>query len=145
MATRVRELTFNDFASMKTKLELLLSQDTTVAASQVDYERDGTNILCVVRQLYVALTQAAVGTPVLDDATFAGTYTGSEDTLIVVEIDGTGTPDTYSVTRDGVALSTGNNITGIGALTIVDGITIQFGATTGHTSGDSWQAWYMIE
>ena len=140
---RVREFTFNSFSSLKAKLELILSQDTDIATSQVDYEREGSGILCMIRQLYVAQTQTDTA-PGLNDGTYAGTYTGTEDSLYEVEIDGdSATPETFKWSRDGVEIATGVDCS-TSAVTLADGITISWLATVGHTNGDKWSLWTMI-
>lgn len=78
----------------------------------------------------------------LDDATSGGVFVGSHTLRIHVEIDGTGTPDTFKFSykgNDGVATieTTGIAITGSSQV-LIDGVTITFAATTGHTSGDAW-------
>ena len=75
----------------------------------------------------------------LDDATSGGTYTGEEVKEYVVEIDATGTPDTFQWSNDGGVTfeATGVAITGA-AQTLEDGVQITFAATTGHTLNDQW-------
>jgi len=74
----------------------------------------------------------------LNDMTNGGTFTGSEDTTYEIEIDATGTPDTFKWTKDGgTTYTTGVSITG-SAQTLDDGSTITFAATTGHTLADKW-------
>lgn len=88
----------------------------------------------------------------LDDMTSGGTYTGTAMKKFRVEIDGTGTPDTFKWSNDnGLTFeATGVSITGA-AQTLEDGVTITFAATTGHTLNDKWNfdavAWrtYMVE
>jgi len=74
----------------------------------------------------------------LDDLTPGGTYTGSEDMTIRVEIDGT-TPDTMKWSDDGgeTWISTAIPL----ALTVYlpFGIELAWGAITGHTTGDYWE------
>lgn len=74
----------------------------------------------------------------LDDMTNSGTPTASKD--FKVEIDGTGTPDTFKWSKDGGSTweATGVQITGA-AQSLSDGVSITFGATTGHTLGDYWE------
>lgn len=92
---------------------------------------------------------AASGTPDLDDLIASGTFTGSSRTTYEVEIDASGTPDTFkwrAVTRDGngvksygawtATVNCATTATALGA----DGISVAFGATTGHTVGDAWTA-----
>lgn len=73
----------------------------------------------------------------LNDATSGGTYTLAADAVFVVEIDGAGTPDTFKWSKDGGAYTETVAITG-SAQTLSDGVTVTFGATTGHTAGDIW-------
>lgn len=83
----------------------------------------------------VAVTFTGSG---LDDATSGGAYTGAGRTDWTVEIDATGTPDTFRWSDDGGQNWTdGVAITGA-AQVLSDGATITFGATTGHTFGDAW-------
>lgn len=76
----------------------------------------------------------------LDDAFFSGHYNGdSSNKGFYVKIDATGTPDTFEWGHDSTvgAIATGISITGA-AQALDFGISIDFGATTGHTSGDKW-------
>src|SRR3972149_1706382 len=74
----------------------------------------------------------------LDDATFGGTYTGTTVlSTYEVEIDATGTPDTFKWRKDAGGYTTGVAITG-SAQTLAEGVTITFAATTGHTLGNKW-------
>jgi len=75
----------------------------------------------------------------LDDLTIGGTFTGRGRINYRVEIDGTGTPDTFKWSDDGGATwdATGVAITG-DAQTLNNGVTITFGATTGHVLGSRW-------
>jgi hypothetical protein len=89
-----------------------------------------------------------VGTPVqtgtgTDDLSigFTTAYTGHLDATWRVEIDGTGTPDTFKWSKDGGV--TWEEVTReiAGAATemlLDDGVYIEFASTTGHTSGDYW-------
>ena len=80
----------------------------------------------------------------LNDLSQSGTLTGNADIRFEVEIDGTGAPDTFrwrswDVTNDNAvgAWTSLVAITG-GSQTLSNGISISFGATTGHTVGDKW-------
>ena len=78
----------------------------------------------------------------LDDAFFAGHFTGTTPTTYYVKIDSVGTPDTFAVSLDDfvTTLSTGNAITGSAQLIhSADNISVEFGATTGHTLNDKWE------
>lgn len=76
----------------------------------------------------------------LDDMTTSGTYTGSIRLNYYVEIDGTGTPNTFKWSNSGgnVFNAVGVAITGA-AQVLADGVTITFGATTGHTLASVWR------
>jgi hypothetical protein len=71
----------------------------------------------------------------------AAVYQGHKDTTYRVEIDGTGTPDTFKWSRDGGVTWEAEGVPIAGAATAMElelGILIEFAATTGHTSGDYW-------
>ena len=77
----------------------------------------------------------------LNDATFAGPFTGSGGpTTYYVKITSTGTPDEFAWSKDNFSTTeaTGISITGF-KQDLDNGITIKFNATTGHTAGDVWQ------
>ena len=73
----------------------------------------------------------------LDDMTVSGTSSISYD--YIVQIDAAGTPDTFEWSDDGGTTwnTTGVAITGTAQL-LIDGISVTFAATTGHTVGDNW-------
>jgi len=100
--------------------------------------------LNIMAQFGIYGTSKSVGSVVftgagLNDMTNGGVYTGTEDKNYVVEIDGTGTPDTFKWSDDGGETYTeGVAITGA-AQALSNGITVTFQATTGHTLGDKWE------
>jgi hypothetical protein len=71
--------------------------------------------------------------------TVPDTYTGSTNKTYVVEIDGTGTPDTFKWSDNGGSTwnASGVGITGANQV-LNDGIVIYFLLTTGHTLADKW-------
>ncbi len=75
----------------------------------------------------------------LDDATLVGHFNGTASTTYYVKIDATGTPDTFSWSKDNFSTTeaTGVAITG-SEQTLDNGIKVEFNATTGHTVGDIW-------
>lgn len=73
----------------------------------------------------------------LNDMTTGGEFTGDADIEFEVEIDATGTPDTFKWSKDGVEQDTGVSITGSDQ-TLSDGVTVTFDATTGHTLAEKW-------
>jgi hypothetical protein len=75
----------------------------------------------------------------LNDLTAGGTFSGSQFRIYLIEIDGAGTPDTFkwSVDYGGTYEASTVTITGA-AQTLDNGVTVTFGATTGHTLADKW-------
>ena len=73
----------------------------------------------------------------LNDLTAGGTYSGTVPATFTVEIDGTGTPDTFKWRKDAGSWTNTVAITGA-AQTLSDGVTVTFAATTGHTLANYW-------
>ena len=82
----------------------------------------------------------------LNDITFAGPYVGTTAVTYYVKIDATGTPDTFSWSKDNFSSTeaTGVSLTG-SAQTLDSGVTITAGATTGHTLNDVWQMTTIVD
>jgi len=84
-----------------------------------------------------------VFTGVSDDITIDGVYVGhGKKTEYVVEIDGTGTPDTFKWSNDGGATweETGVSCVELGfPYTLEEGITVEWASDTGHTLADKWE------
>lgn len=55
-----------------------------------------------------------------------------------IVIDGEGTPDTFTMKKNGIVIASGVEITGA-SQSAGDGVTFTFGATTGHTLNDEWR------
>lgn len=72
----------------------------------------------------------------LDDLTVAGTFSGTVPTTYTVTVASTGTPDTFDWT-DGTNTGTGVSMS-TSPISLSNGISISFGADTGHTLTDSW-------
>ena len=87
---------------------------------------------------YVAA--AAITGAGLDDLTAGGSYSGSGNITIRVQIDATGTPDTVKISYDGGTTwhTTGVPIPATLTISFSYGATGTFGATTGHTLNDYW-------
>ena len=70
---------------------------------------------------------------------FLGLFEGTASTTYYVKIDGTGTPDTFSWSKDNFSSTeaTGVAITG-NEQALDNGIKVKFTATTGHTQNDVW-------
>lgn len=74
----------------------------------------------------------------IDDLTEGGAYTGSTDIRYLIEIISAGATDEFRWSDDnGTSWSANIPITGA-AQAIDEGITVTFGATTGHNVNDSW-------
>ena len=75
-----------------------------------------------------------------DDVTFSGTYTGSSNNIMYVNIDGV-SPDTFSYLDDnGDCPQVNNTIITPGIPQLVcDGISVTFASDTGHSMSDAWQ------
>ena len=108
------------------------------------YSDDYTSVNTASFSQLGSLQYSSVGEPTftgigLDDMTTGGTFTGTVDTNYRVKIDGTGTPDTFRWSDNGGTTynAIGVAITG-SAQSLNNGVTVTFGATTGHTSNDYW-------
>jgi hypothetical protein len=86
------------------------------------------------------LYTAATGTAGLNDMTAGGTFTGTANRSYRIQIDATGTPDTFSWSDDGTTTwdATGVPITSLAQTVGAEGMTVTFASTTGHTLGDRW-------
>lgn len=91
-----------------------------------------------VRELAGNFITGAFDTPTsLNDVASGGAYTGAGRHQYSAQITARGTPDTFQWKKDNGAWTTGVSIGG-SAQTLADGVTVRFGATTGHTVGTTW-------
>lgn len=106
--------------------------------------QDGENDISDVFSGIGATTQSTGSG--LNDITFQGTYTGTTAVTYYVKIDATGTPDTFSWSKDNFSTTeaTGVSLTG-SAQTLDTGVTITASATTGHTLNDVWQMTTIVD
>jgi hypothetical protein len=77
----------------------------------------------------------------LNDMTAGGTFTGTANRSFRIQIDGVGTPDTFSWIKSAPTQTIPDAalvLISAGTTTLTEGMTIAFGATTGHTAGDRW-------
>lgn len=75
----------------------------------------------------------------LDDMGSYGTYTGSTVKKFRVKISATGTPDQMQYSSDdGLTWSLASNVT-TSLTSLVSGVTVSWGATTGHAANDEWR------
>ena len=124
--------------------DLRVDGDLIVAGTQTITSTENVSIGGNIQYLNAGNTIGEAGTTFsgtgLDDAFFAGHYSGDSSTKhFYVEIDATGATDTFEWGFDstGTPEATGVAITGA-EQTLAAGISIDFGATTGHTVGDKW-------
>ena len=91
-------------------------------------------------------TSRVVGSSGLNDATFGGVYTGSTTKTYRVKVTATGTPDSFRYSDDdGSTFSvTDIEMRSDGPQTLAEGITILWGATTGHTLNDQWASTVIV-
>jgi hypothetical protein len=120
----------NGGTTFPTVREMITDKDQNLAVAWMDADDAGVG------------TQVFAGAG-LNDATSGGTYSGTGPTTFDVEIDATGTPDTFKWRKGAAAYTTGVAITGA-AQTLSDGVTVTFAATTGHTLADKW-AWDVAD
>ena len=73
----------------------------------------------------------------LDDLTAGTVFAHTKTVMFVIQIDATGTPDTFKWMRTGGSWATGVAITG-SEQTLEYGFKITLAATTGHTLNDQW-------
>lgn len=75
----------------------------------------------------------------LDDAVFVGHYNGTTTQTFYVKIAATGTPDTFDWSLDNFVTTEETNVPITSTpYELIDGVSIDFNATTGHTIGDKW-------
>ena len=78
----------------------------------------------------------------LDDMETSGTFSPPATTSIIkhrIEIDGTGTPNTFKVSYDGGTTWDAETVSITGAAQLLNnGVYVAFDNTTGHTEGDYW-------
>jgi hypothetical protein len=91
-----------------------------------------------------AVQEASVGADAftgtgLDDFSVVGGYRGTVDRTYRVQIDGTGTPDTFKWSKDGGSTWAATTVAVNSSwIHLEEGICVKWAATTGHTSGDYW-------
>ncbi len=98
----------------------------------------------VNRGQVAAVQESSVAAPVftgagLNDMTVVGGYRGTVDRTYRVEIDATGTPDTFKWSHDGGVTWAATGVAVNNSwIHLEDGICVKWTATTGHTVGNRW-------
>lgn len=101
--------------------------------------QNGQELLIVGQRLAAFIEGATIEGAGLNDLTSGGTFTGLAGRKMVIQIDGTGTPDTFKWSKDGGKSWDAETVAITGAAQIlIEGIAVTFTATTGHTSGVKW-------
>ena len=126
--------------------DLRIDGDLIVAGTQTITSTENVQIGGNIQYLNAGNTIGETGTTFvgtgLDDAFYAGHYSGDSSTKsFFVKIDATGTPDTFEWGFDSTVGTEATGILITGAEQMLDseyGISIDFGATTGHTLNDKW-------
>lgn len=95
-----------------------------------------TSAIVAIRAPQVGDPTMTVGTG-LDDLASSGVFDGSFSTTYGVEITATGTPDTFKWTDDGWATET-TGVSAAAPVSLGNGVTVEFTASTGHTVGNRW-------
>ncbi|MBI5138059.1 MAG: hypothetical protein HZA24_12090 [Nitrospirae bacterium] len=134
----------NDSAALSAQVNCLEQPVPITAAGR---QKAGGNGDPGVRLTLVAevSSPAVVGRPeflggTLDDLSAGGAFVGQGTRVFTVEIDGTGAVDTFRWSDDGGQTWMGG-LTAIdgAAQPLADGVTVAFGALTGHAVGDAWR------
>jgi len=129
---------------------IVLTEDGEWPTDARDYDSMAITVVCGYNGDVIPhvgwVPASTTSTTTLNDMTAGGTFSGTVKTLFEVEIDAEATPDTFKwrkVTRDANGEKTYSAWTATVAVTgaaqtLADGVTVTFGATTGHTAGDAW-------
>ena len=82
----------------------------------------------------------------LNDVTIGGVYTGSTTKNYRIKITAAGTPDTFQWSADNGSTYNGThiNVTNAGPITVNEGVSVNFGATTGHTVNEYWKSTVIV-
>jgi 3-mercaptopyruvate sulfurtransferase SseA len=116
-------------SSMKGQLEASSPWRTDIA---------GRSDLIVYNYVPVISTPTFTTATGTSDLVVGTVYTSGTNSTFTVEIDSVGTPDTFRWSlNSGATWTSAVAITG-GAQTLVSGLTVSFGSTTGHALNDSW-------
>jgi hypothetical protein len=112
----------------------ILFSDSTITVSSI-------NIGDTTENVDISYTNVT-GTPIayssnkgVFDLTASGTYTGTGGSVFFFEINSTGTPNTFDWREETGTWTEDVDMTGL-AQELVDGISVTWATTTGHTKGD---------
>ena len=128
---------------------IVLTDDGEWPTDLRDYECLEITVVCGYNgadALYTGFVPASVTAPGLNDLTPSGTFTGTARTTFEIVISTAAATDKFnwrkmtrsaSGTKTYSSWTTAVSITGAAQL-LADGISVTFGATTGHTLSDKW-------
>lgn len=137
-------ITFDQIPSSIRKPGKYFEFNTKLAVRTLPQNRQ--ELLIVGQRLAAFIEGATIEGAGLNDITSSGTFTGLVTRKMVVQIDAAGTPDTFKWSKDGGKSWDAETVAVTGsAQTLTEGITITFGATTGHASGDKWYFTAYVE
>lgn len=108
--------------------------NTFYHSGMITHSNSTYNANKLVGSVDVAVPDAST---VLDDMTSKGDFTGTPAVVFEIEIDSAGSPDTFKWKKGSGSYVSGVQITGSDQ-NLSDGVSIKFGAATGHTLGDKW-------
>jgi hypothetical protein len=122
-------------------LDLPFEEETGADTVSVTKYRDGNSVARVYYGKEYTVTRGPVafyGTG-LNDLVAGTSFSGAGEIAYKVQIDGTGTPNTFKWSDDGGATWDGTTVNcSTSAIALNNSMSISFGTTTGHTLGDYW-------
>jgi len=137
-------ISFDEIPSSIRKPGKYFEFNTKLAVRTLPQNRQ--EMLITAQRLAAFIEGASVEGAGLNDLTSGGTFTGLVTRKVVIEIDAADTPDTFKWSKDGGKTWDVSTVAITGSeQTLTEGITITFGATTGHALGDKWQFTAYIE
>lgn len=127
------------FIESKTELEDFWGDDAGPVLNKssipIMLQWESSAIVTTATTVGAAVKMVGAGTPTL---TSGGSYTGtSDDAMFEIKIESIGTPDKMQWRKDGGSWSTATDVLTT-AMTLSDGVTVTFSATTGNTLKDRW-------
>lgn len=150
MSIRIRRIAHNTFEGLTVLIEQILQQYSTMDDSNGAANYRATFAFpssheCILEQIFLSVGAATLTTGSgLDDLTSGGTYSGTEDAKIEVEVvDDAATPETYRWRKDGGDWSTPANMLATPTV-ISEGWSLDWNANVGHTDLDTWTFYVMI-
>ncbi len=133
-------ITFDQVPAGIKKPGTYVEQDTSLASRALPSM--AKKVLVIGQKLVARVEREIWQGGTLDDVTSGGTYTATTMKRYRVKISTTGTPDQMQYSEDnGATWSVASSVTT--TMSLSSGVTLTFGATTGHAANDEWRfnAW----